>query len=317
LSDILLSHEVSINIFIDLIIFLLLLIAFYHAVYILKNYHKNSVTEYQYNLQKKSYLVASVIFFAFIVKIMVLVFFTYTLEQLSAIVPGAMCGVGVIESNGYGYGVLALKIVIAMLMMMWIPLHNQDQKWKNHPFFKHKLYLFGVIFILICFELLLEILFFTNISTQTPVLCCSSIYKASKSSNLLPFGLSTTQIAILFYLLYISVVSFCYFKKRVLLFVSSLFYTYISYYTIVYFFSSYIYELPTHKCPFCMLQRDYYYIGYFIFGCLFIATFYALSSSIYRFENKDFYKSILFYTIFVALCSVNFIYYTLSHGVFL
>ena len=66
MSDILLSHEVSINIFIELVIFLLLLIAFYHAVYILKNYHKDSATEYQYNLQKKSYLVVSVVFFAFI-----------------------------------------------------------------------------------------------------------------------------------------------------------------------------------------------------------------------------------------------------------
>ena len=27
----------------------------------------------------------------------------------------------------------------------------------------------------------------------------------------------------------------------------------------------YFYELPTHHCPFCLLQRDYHYIGYALY----------------------------------------------------
>ena len=32
--------------------------------------------------------------------------------------------------------------------------------------------------------------------------------------------------------------------------------------SIISFISVYFYELPTHHCPFCLLQREYHYIGY-------------------------------------------------------
>ncbi len=31
------------------------------------------------------------------------------------------------------------------------------------------------------------------------------------------------------------------------------------------FISIYFYELPTHHCPFCILQKEYGYIGYFLY----------------------------------------------------
>ena len=33
--------------------------------------------------------------------------------------------------------------------------------------------------------------------------------------------------------------------------------------------SVYYYELPTHHCPFCLLQAEYYYIGYPLYLALF------------------------------------------------
>ena len=35
------------------------------------------------------------------------------------------------------------------------------------------------------------------------------------------------------------------------------------------FISLYVYELPTHHCPFCILQREYGYIGYPLYLALF------------------------------------------------
>ncbi len=317
MSDILLSYEVSINLFVESFLFLLLCVALLHSIIILKNYKKDLATEYQYKLEKRSYLVVTVISFALVVKIMLLVFFTYTLNELSNIVPGAMCAAGVIKANRYGESVLILKIIIIMLTFLWITLNHQDHISKNYPFFKQKMYFFIAIFILIAFELSLEVLFLTNISTQTPVLCCSTIYKNIDDINPLPFNLSTIQLVILFYLLSISVIILAYLKKRIVLFIFSLFYTYIAYYAIVYFFSTYVYELPTHKCPFCLLQSDYHYVGYLIFGSLFISTFYALSASIYKFANKNFNKVIICYTVFIAVCSFHFIFYILKNGVFL
>jgi hypothetical protein len=40
---------------------------------------------------------------------------------------------------------------------------------------------------------------------------------------------------------------------------------------IISFISLYIYELPTHHCPFCLLQREYHYFGYPLYVSLFCA----------------------------------------------
>ena len=317
MSDILLSHEVSINLFVEALLFLLLSVALFYTIIILKNYQKGLTTEYQYKLEKYSYLVITIISFTLIVKVLLLVFFTYTLNELSNIIPGAMCAAGVIKANGYGESTLVLKIIIIMLILLWLTLNHQDQLAKNYPFFRQKMYFFIVIFILVFCELVLEVLFLTNISTQTPVLCCSTIYKTTDSVISLPFDLSILQLVWLFYILYIFTVLVAYLQKRIILFIFSLVYVYIAYYAIVYFFSTYIYELPTHKCPFCLLQSDYYYIGYFIFGSLFIATSYALSASIYKFANKNFHKAIRWYTLFLIFSSIHFLFYILKNGVFL
>lgn len=35
--------------------------------------------------------------------------------------------------------------------------------------------------------------------------------------------------------------------------------------SVVSFISVYFYELPTHHCPFCLLQKDYHYVGYALY----------------------------------------------------
>jgi len=41
--------------------------------------------------------------------------------------------------------------------------------------------------------------------------------------------------------------------------------------SLISFISPYFYELPTHHCPFCLLQREYRYIGYPLYLSLFLA----------------------------------------------
>jgi len=46
--------------------------------------------------------------------------------------------------------------------------------------------------------------------------------------------------------------------------------------SIVSFLSLYIYELPTHHCPFDMIQKGYSFIGYPIYLTLFAGVFFGL-----------------------------------------
>jgi hypothetical protein len=42
--------------------------------------------------------------------------------------------------------------------------------------------------------------------------------------------------------------------------------------SILSFISLYVYELPTHHCPFCLLQREYGYVGYPLYVALLGST---------------------------------------------
>jgi len=288
---------------------MLLSVAFFNTLFILKNYHKNAATQLQYTLEKRSYLVLSIIKISLIVKIILLPFFTYTLDELSNIMPGAMCGAGVISANSYGEPLIILKIFLVVLTMLWLTLNNQDLRTKGFKYFKEKMWFFIAIYTLIALEIALEILFFSQLTTLTPVSCCTALYSSIEAFNPLPFKLSILGLIITFYLTYIALIISAYFKKSSYLLIFSLLFIYLSYYSIVYFFSTYIYQLPTHKCPYCLLQRDYYSIGYLIYGSLIIAIFYSFKAILFKFSYKSFKYVIIFFSIFLFFVSLNFLVY--------
>jgi len=55
---------------------------------------------------------------------------------------------------------------------------------------------------------------------------------------------------------------------------------------LIVFFSPYVYELPTHRCPFCLLQKDYYYVGYLLYTLLFSGTFYGMGGAVLSLLSK-------------------------------
>jgi len=315
LSSILLSPEISVELFLEFLLLFVLSFTLLQAIYILKYYKKGTTTELQYSLEKKSYLVGVVIGISLIIKIVLVAFFAYSLDELSVIVPGAMCAAGVVSSNLYGEPLLLLKLLILLLASLWLLLNRADVHVADAPYFKKKLYLFIVLYILILLEFFTSVNFLTLIETQNPVLCCSVIY--TDSSNPIPFNMSNFQLIILFYMLYFVVFLSAIYKNKKLLFISSILFVYISYYALVYFFSTYIYELPTHKCPFGMLQKEYYYVGYFIYSALFLAIFYTSGFMLFKFMNYAYKRLILFFTLFVLILSSYFLIYIISNGVLL
>lgn len=322
MSSILLSNEIIIFLFVQIILFILLSIAFYFSLSIIKNWDFNKTTNKQYKLEKTSYLVILIISFTLIVKIVLFPYFAYSLDNLSNIVPGAMCAAGIVGANEFGQINLTLKILILFFIGVWLIINSLDLKEKIYPFTKKKYFLYIFIFILSIIELFLDFSFLDNISTKEPVMCCSVIFGVNNTGTKIPFDLSISNLLIVFYLLYILTTILSLQKSSFLNLIINFMFLYIGYYAVTYFFSTYIYQLPTHQCPFCMLQKEYYFVGYFIWGTLFLGTFFGVSSFILKtFINKDLaytYKySLIFNTLFVFLCSFYVIRYYLVNGVFL
>jgi len=312
LSDIFFIPSISISLFLEIAIFLLLSYTFFFTILIIKNYKQADSSEMHYILEKRSYLLVTTISLAIILKLLLLPFFFSTLNSLSDLIPGAMCSAGVVGANSFGIYTVIIKILIIFLSLLWLKLNAQDEITPQQPYFRSKLYLFIVLYFFIIIELLLEIGFFTHLTTDSPVLCCSTIYKTVKSTNFL-LSLPLSYLLSLYIIIYLLLLFFNYKTKRYLSAFFAVVFSYTSYYTLVYFFGTYIYELPTHKCPYCMLQADYYFIGYFIYFTLFMGLYYSASSLFFNFSKNDYIKSSLFFTLFVLLSSSSFILYILMN----
>jgi hypothetical protein len=248
-------------------------------------------------------------------------YFAYTIDKLSDIVPGAMCAAGVIGANKYGNPLLLVKIAILFLIGIWMIVNHEDLKAVDYPYLKRKFWFFILIFLLLGVEYVLDIAYFLNISLEQPVSCCSVIFGLS-GDNALPFGLTLFMMLALFYLLYLLNIMLSLQKSSLLLFLSSLLFLYIAYSSINHFFGTYIYELPTHKCPFCMLQSNYFYVGYLLWTLLFLGVFFGISNLLLKLllqrEVDVLYRySLIFNTLFVILCSMYPLIYYIKNGVWL
>jgi hypothetical protein len=101
---------------------------------------------------------------------------------------------------------------------------------------------------------------------------------------------------------------------QVLSFLSASFFI-VSIAAVVSFISLYFYQLPTHHCPFDILQSGYYYVGYPLYGSLFTGSFFgmmtgiieplkkipSLSAVIPSFQRRWAVKAIIGTSIFVAI----------------
>ena len=322
MNEIILETNTAVYLLSELIVWFMLLIAFIVDIRLLTRWDYGSFDPEQYELEKRAYLVMTVIIFAFAVKAPLLPYFVFTIDELSALVPGAMCGAGVISANGYGLPLLFVKIVTTLSFVLWLTINHYDLEEGDYPWFRLKSLLFIAVFTLVSVELWLDISFFTHIDTTRPTSCCSALFGLLEGENPLPFGLDTKSLLLLFYTLYLVTVGSIAISWNSMTAISSTLFLYISYYAVVYFFGTYIYQLPTHRCPFCMMQKEYFYVGYIVWGTLLGGYFGILSSLVAETlpevgaERVKRFSALLL-TIFVAVCSAYVAYYYIENGVLL
>jgi len=323
MNEILFSNQVIVYLLSESTLFILLFVAFLVSIKIVLKWNFESFTPAQFKLEQQAYLVTTITLFVFVMKFFLTLYFTFTIDALSLLVPGAMCSAGVITANDYGVPLLSLKLFILFGLTLWLYVNFYDVRTKNYQWFKEKSALFMLIFLLIIFELILDFLYFSNIDTHLPVSCCSALFGQLEGANPLPFGLNIELLLILFYLLFSMVIVTLLTKQSLLYIVSNVLFLYVAYFLVVYFFGTYIYELPTHKCPFCMLQKEYYFVGYLLWSSLFLGSFMGINSAIIRMwlkketSVKASKRVMVLLGFFVLLCSAYVGVYYLRNGVLL
>ncbi|MDO9105103.1 MAG: hypothetical protein Q7U57_09100 [Methylovulum sp.] len=257
----------------------MVLYAVFYGVQILKSWDIQSGHELQLVLERKTYLISTLLSYVFGLQLLSLFLYIFTADSLTPLFVGAMCAAGTLNVGHFGYPVLVLKIFNFIVAGLWLILNIADNQGYDYPLIKKKYLLLAFVAPFIILETILESAYFLSMEADVITSCCGSLFSSERVTGIgsemasLPARpmmwifysamLCTLMCGIVFYLKGIG--GYLYAALSLLIFIISLV-------AIVSFISLYIYELPTHHCPFCIIMEEYHYLGYLLYILLFGAV---------------------------------------------
>jgi len=257
----------------------MLLYAAYYGAQVIKHWNIESGDELQLILERKTYLISTLLSYVFGLQLLSLFLYIFTADTLRSLFVGAMCAAGTLNVNGFGYPTLELKIVSFILAGLWLVLNHADNQGYDYPLIKKKYLLLALVAPFIIVETILESAYFMGMEPDVITSCCGSLFSSEKAGGL-GSEIASLPAQPMMWVFYVSMLItlasglffFVRFKGGYLYAGLSLFMFVISLISIVSFISLYIYELPTHHCPFCIIMEEYGYIGYLLYVLLFGAV---------------------------------------------
>jgi hypothetical protein len=261
-----------------LISFLVLYASVYGAV-ILRKWNIASGSSLQLDLERRTYLISTILSYVFAFQLLSLFLFVYTADNLCPLFVGAMCAAGTLNVNGFGYPVLLLKILNFLLAGQWLIMNAADNRAEDYPLIRKKYALLLVITPLLVAETVLLVLYLQGLNPDVITSCCGSLFSSSSRgvaadlASLPPKPLAAAFAAVVLLAAAAGAVFARTGRGGLLVASSSLLAFLAGVASLISFVGPYAYELPTHHCPFCVLQRDYHYIGYLLYvGLLGVAV---------------------------------------------
>ncbi len=246
----------------------MLLFSAFYAMQILQKWDIRSGSEIQLNLERRTYLVSSIMAYALGFQLASFFLFIYTADNLHTFFTGAMCAAGSLNANQWGYPTIILKIINFLLAGVWLIVNFCDNRGYDYPLIREKYTLLLWITPLILAEAIIQGGYFLGLKPEVITSCCGTQFTSearSITSEVIALPVMAMEIA--FFASMIGTLGLGIFFYRTgkggyLLGGASLLTFLISVASLISFISIYIYELPTHHCPFCILQQEYHYIGY-------------------------------------------------------
>ena len=286
------------------------LIAALNGFQIWKNWDINNPAEKQYELEKKVYLIITVVTLGFLLRLLMIPLWFMSLQSMIGSIPGAMCLIGVHNVDApVSYIASSLKLLLPAFYGYWLILNLLDRQIATQPFIKQKLAVLPPLGLLIVLETVLDLCFFFS-TPPRQVSCCTSLFDLPRDDILQVITESTWLWTIIFYILAIFILSeIAYFlitlkknqkksggtdqcwwfgKKMVMLFE-----TVIIIFLFIFFIiaiqtkiSPLFLHLPFHHCIFCLFQEVWdallSFIMIFVGLLLLLIYFWIVSLSGYR-----------------------------------
>jgi hypothetical protein len=265
-------------IFVSLLISIMILYASYFGVKILRRWDMESGSEIQLQLERRTYLISTILSYVMAFQLASLFLYIYTAESLHDLFVGAMCAAGSLYAHPFGYPTFLFKVLNFILAGLWLILNYTDNQAYDYPLIKKKNLLLLIITPLVIAETVIQLFYFLGLKGDIITSCCGSLFsteKAGVGSDLAAIPVKWAMAGFYGSLFITTAVGAIFLAKGrwgALFSVSSGISFLIFSLSLISFIALYFYELPTHHCPFCILQKEYHYMGYIIYGSLLIGV---------------------------------------------
>jgi hypothetical protein len=262
----------------SLVCVVLLVVAAPYAVDIVRHWNIASGSEKQLRLERRTYLLSTLLSFIFVTQLVALLLFVFNADKMSALFVGAMCAVGTLKVNVFGFPALIAQIVVFFLASSWLVINHLDTRACDYPLVKVKYILLLLLLPLLLAAAVLQLRYFLGLKADVMTSCCGSLFSEdAKGITGDAAAAPPLPTMIAFYAaLALAAGGGLFYRLRqrgaYLVAAGSAIAFVVALAGILSFVSLYIYEHPHHHCPFCVLKPEYSYQGYWLYLPLFIAT---------------------------------------------
>lgn len=261
-------------VFVSFLIGGMMLYCAYFGIRIIGRWDLASGSEEQLVLERKTYLISTILSYVLFFQIGSLFLFIYTADGLHNLFVGAMCAAGSLYVDPYGYPTFLLKIVNCILAGLWLIVNYVDNRAYDYPLIRKKYVMLLILTPFFIAEGIAQWLYFAQMKADVITSCCGSLFSSERTgvgSEIAGLPVKAAMAAFYLGLVLTFVSGLIYWIKgkwgRLFSVASGLFF-FIACAALISFISLYFYELPTHHCPFCILQREYGYVGYLLYAAL-------------------------------------------------
>lgn len=278
----LLNPAIMALILVSAVVALMLTMATGFALQVLRHWDISSGSELQLRLERRTYLIATLMSWAFAAEVVSLLLFIYNAESMSGQFVGAMCATGVLNVNPWGWPTLFMKMGVFFFGAIWLTLNALDNQGYDYPLIRLKYLLLLLIMPLVMMEAYFQLSHFLDLTPDVITSCCGSLF--SSDAQGVAAEVTTVSPAVSMWGLYLSGaaviaggVIYSRVKRGSLLFSLLAIVAFgFALVAIISVLSPYIYEHPNHHCPFCILKSGHGFAGYLLYIPLFIGTAAAL-----------------------------------------
>jgi hypothetical protein len=254
---------------------------------VLRHAHVQTATEGQLLLERHFELAGQLVRFGAVAQLFALLLSVLAADRLSGAIQGAMCGYGVVHQNRWGWMSLATTVLVSMAAGVLLQLLTLDRGVRGLDLMRPIASLCIAIAPLALLDTMLSSAWLGSLDFSVVASCCSTtLGEGRRESAVFWQGprILATWGAVIGSVLAIATALWAFrspARRHVTLAgATALAAIPFAVGAVILEVAPHVYEVPEHLCPFCLFKADAYFIGYPLFGAVFLAGVWGLGAAV-------------------------------------